>query len=368
VIIKLPFTCSDTIYINSGNTVLTTFLTGGTYKQVDYTLYNIPTLVINAEANYTENIRIEGLTLRGLIFNASAGYYIKKVTVEGCVFIRTENADDGIVFIGDGTTNGYCDMIRFRDCEFGTSTWAQLNDGAAKGFFSWTDCRYCTAFAYTNCRFNLCANNISLFYFDNNSDAQLTFDGCFLYTSLGKIGHKIFYCKGNDEYATNSPMVYWLGGHWEWHSTGVFYTLDNGGGGDNRLVVEVIGCSIGASGYNITMFNITETQFYPNSLVSMISCRIASGISFSLGTLPTDTDVTKEIKFNAGYITENKIGLSNVSNGTHVAHDLAGTPNYVIITLSVKGYAWYGTINATHVQIYASVATINGTMYCEFKP
>jgi hypothetical protein len=74
------------------------------------------------------------------------------------------------------------------------------------------------------------------------------------------------------------------------------------------------------------------------------------------------------IKEDRYYITENSGTFSSVSNGTYITHGLAGTPTTVTITLSVRGYAWLGTTNSTHFQIYASVATISGSWYAEYKP
>jgi len=71
---------------------------------------------------------------------------------------------------------------------------------------------------------------------------------------------------------------------------------------------------------------------------------------------------------NEGFVTENTVALSSVSNGTYVAHGLAGTPDFVTITPSVQAYCWYGTLNSTHVQVYASVATVNGTLSCVYEP
>lgn len=74
------------------------------------------------------------------------------------------------------------------------------------------------------------------------------------------------------------------------------------------------------------------------------------------------------IKHNYGYTTENTVTFSSISNGTYVSHGLAGTPQTVVVTLTVQGYAWAGTKNSTHVQLYFSLGTASGSMYAEYKP
>jgi len=67
--------------------------------------------------------------------------------------------------------------------------------------------------------------------------------------------------------------------------------------------------------------------------------------------------------------TQNTVALSSISNGSYVAHGLVDSPDYVSITLSVQGYAWYGTLNSTHVRVYASRASgISGTLHAEYAP
>jgi len=74
------------------------------------------------------------------------------------------------------------------------------------------------------------------------------------------------------------------------------------------------------------------------------------------------------IQGNIGFVTENWVSFTNLSNGSYVAHGLAGTPDYVTVTLSTKGYGWYGAKNSTHVQLYFSTSTASGTVYCKYEP
>lgn len=67
-------------------------------------------------------------------------------------------------------------------------------------------------------------------------------------------------------------------------------------------------------------------------------------------------------------LSERVVTLSVVTNGTYVAHGIVYTPSLVLFTLSVQGYAWYGTLNATHIRVYANVATISGKMYVAYMP
>jgi len=73
------------------------------------------------------------------------------------------------------------------------------------------------------------------------------------------------------------------------------------------------------------------------------------------------------IKDNVGFVTENSIAFTNLANGSYIAHGLAGTPDHVTITLSTQGYAWYGALNSTHIQLYFSTPTANGTVWCQYK-
>jgi len=71
---------------------------------------------------------------------------------------------------------------------------------------------------------------------------------------------------------------------------------------------------------------------------------VTNPITFSGGS-------TSEINNNFGFTNEKTVSFSGISNGSYVAHGLYTTPDETVITLSVWGYAWYGTRNSTHVQI-----------------
>lgn len=95
----------------------------------------------------------------------------------------------------------------------------------------------------------------------------------------------------------------------------------------------------------------------------IVTTGVGTGV-LNFGINPT----IKIIKDNIGYYTEKSGVFSSISNGTYIAHGLSGVPNIVTITLSVKGYAWLGTSNSTHFQIYASVSMMSGSWYAEYKP
>jgi len=90
--------------------------------------------------------------------------------------------------------------------------------------------------------------------------------------------------------------------------------------------------------------------------------------NYTVSSIQLDAGTNFTLRGNTDFATENSVAFSSVSNGTYVAHGLAGTPDYVQVTLSVGGYTWYGSLNSTHVQLYANVATLNGTMYCIYEP
>lgn len=97
-------------------------------------------------------------------------------------------------------------------------------------------------------------------------------------------------------------------------------------------------------------------------------------IGNSFGHLPSHGTIVNngngnEFKCNNGFITENTIYFSDLSNGSYVEHGLAGAPTTVVVTLELtNGYAWAGHKNSTHVRLWFSVSTASGYMYVEYKP
>lgn len=72
-----------------------------------------------------------------------------------------------------------------------------------------------------------------------------------------------------------------------------------------------------------------------------------------------------KLKHVLGYVTENTVTFTSISNNTWVSHGLDVTPTKITITLANQGYAWYGSINSTKVQVYFSRASASGTMRAE---
>jgi len=140
----------------------------------------------------------------------------------------------------------------------------------------------------------------------------------------------------------------------------------------------IAGFMIYAEGYSNIFLSQISSHSYRNGLwltVSGIKSNVTIiGSQLLNNTLPINTtllagtrDGTLHI-YHSDFITQNTGSFSNISNGTYIAHGLAGTPDIVITTLTVQGYAWIGTKNSTHFQIYANVATISGSWYAEYKP
>jgi len=136
-----------------------------------------------------------------------------------------------------------------------------------------------------------------------------------------------------------------------------YQNYDDGFKTQNFRYVQVLGLTSRENGqYNINVASDHEVE-------------ILGGLTDSATKMSFPIDAQNIVVHHIqGFVTENSVSFSSISNGTYVAHGLVGTPDYVQITLSVGGYAWYGTLNATHIQIHANVATISGSMYCEYKP
>jgi len=127
--------------------------------------------------------------------------------------------------------------------------------------------------------------------------------------------------------------------------------------GFDYLIVE--GCFFNSLTYGLNPDGNATNWKVTNNVFGTVTHPIGSNMHSTSGHI---------IKFNTGYVTEKSGTFSSVSNGTYIAHGLAGTPTIVTITLSVQGYAWLGTTNSTCFRIYASVATISGSWYAEYKP
>jgi len=99
--------------------------------------------------------------------------------------------------------------------------------------------------------------------------------------------------------------------------------------------------------------------------------KIQDNIIDSAVTTPFDDDGGNTVWDNNYYNdlrSELMLDFTSESNGSYIAHGLISTPDYVVVTLSTQGYAWYGSLNTTHIQVYFSTATASGSVYCEYKP
>jgi len=127
------------------------------------------------------------------------------------------------------------------------------------------------------------------------------------------------------------------------------------------IIENVSGTIIWKDGTNGTVYATGTT---PTEATNIIKNNIIIG-TFNNPIVAGSTDTVED---NIGYITENWVSFTNLSNGSYVAHGLAGTPDYTIITLENQGYGWVGNKNSTHIQLYFSVPTANGTVWCKYEP
>jgi len=128
-----------------------------------------------------------------------------------------------------------------------------------------------------------------------------------------------------------------------------------------------------------TNININHVQIHNNIVVSFPIGLVVMGENMSICfnqfvncttpvTLATADYRDTDFSLNKGFVTENVVSFTNLANGSYVAHGLAGTPTHVTITLSNKGYGWYGAKNSTHVQLYFSTSTASGTTWFKYEP
>lgn len=138
------------------------------------------------------------------------------------------------------------------------------------------------------------------------------------------------------------------------------------GSGSYRYGVDVLKSA--GSGGTVDVFIVDNTIYKCQR--AFISTLPDTVLTMTIGRNVRDTIGTTDHNYGAYSMLylENSINFSSISNGTYVAHGCAGTPDYVTITLSVQGYAWYGTLNSTHCRLYFSVATASGTVRFEYVP
>jgi len=216
----------------------------------------------------------------------------------------------------------------------------------------------------------------------SNRSGGLYIDDCNFY-QLGAYGCLL---RGSDNWVSKS--YFWYIG-----LTAIRVESDSNWGTYGNQIVDnnIADASYGNDGTYSAIYVVGKTgqnafknRIEGNIIQKFGSDQVAYGINETLGEYNVYNDnyidngvcATDEMNIgsdsvlyrNYGFVTENSVTFSGIGNGTYVAHDCAGTPDYVTITLSTQGYGWYGTKNSTHCQLYFSTSTASGTAKFEYEP